>query len=117
MEAYSEGGGVGCEEAVGRDTELVRDVERHVRPRVHDHRVDASRRDGAEQLAELLVVAPYQLEVSEEQVDVVGDGGRIVDSRERVEGGRRLGGCYTVDCGGEGDVVFMVASMSAITTL
>jgi hypothetical protein len=97
LEEHGERGGVGGAEGVGREPKLLGDVERVDGRRVHDHRVDASGRQGAEELTEAVVVAFQYLEVPEERLPVVCDSGRILDPREPVEGDGRLGGGDAVD--------------------
>lgn len=66
--------------------------------------MDASRGAGSRGA---LVVAPHELEVPEYERRIIGDAGRVLDPRERVERDRRLGGRGSVDGSGEGDVLLV----------
>ena len=94
LEEHGDHGGIGGEEGVGRDPELRGDVERGDGRRVDDHGVDAPGRQGAEELAEALVVAPDDLDVPEERVPVVRDGGRVLDLGEPADGGATVDGGF-----------------------
>ena len=56
---------------------------------------------------EELVIAAHEVEVPEEKLRVMDDGGRVLDPRQLVEGDERLRCCDAADDGSEGGVFFI----------
>ena len=68
--------------------------------------MNAARSHGDEEVVQVTVVARHELEVPDDEIFVVDNGGRVLDPWQLVEDDGRLGAGHAVDDRGKGDVSF-----------